>query len=539
VEVTQPDAASRPRPFVLDRGPRLAAVVFVVLQVVALGFYALAGRNRWFFHDEWHFLVAVDGGDIGDLLEPFNGHWVTLPKLLYRIWFHVFGLNSYLPYQLVTIALQLAAAALLRVVMRRSGVSPWLATTMAGVFLFFGAGDADIVRAFQVTFAGALVLGLADLVLTDHDGGMRWSDAIGLLAGLGSLMCSGVGLAMLVVVGVAVLVRRGWFAAIVHTVPLAAIYIVWYLTRAQGTAPIVASSLGAKALFVGRAAADTFHSLASSSAVGLLLGILTAAGLSLACVGLSGVELRRKMSSPVGLLVGAGAFAVLTAWSRAGIYSGVTEGRYLHVLAAMLAPAVAVAADAVVRRWSYLIAPVMLLLLVGVPTNVRASWSQDRDGSATRPDRELFTAFPVVAEVRDSPDSIRPDVVSAPDLTLGWLRGAAETGRLPGPGEISAQVTEGVVFRASVQFGYVGPSTASCPGLSGRQTVHLEPGDQLPFSGAIEVRPDGVRPTEFNRVAFQGGATTFLHATRGPIDVVVLPVARAQGSRLCTVVKAR
>lgn len=530
---------SRSRTSFLDRGPRLAAIVFVVLQVLALAFYAYVGRHRWFFHDEWHFLVAVDGGDVGDLLQPFNGHWVTLPKLLYRVWFNLFGLNSYLAYQLVTILLQLAAATLLRIVMRRSGVSPWLATIAAGVFLFFGAGDADIVRAFQVTFAGALVLGLVHLVLADHDGAMRWSDLLGLLAGLGALMCSGVGLAMLVVVGVAVLVRRGWLAALIHTLPLVAIYVVWYLTCARGTAPITSSSFDDRLSFVGRAVTDTFTSLGSWGVVGLLFGILTVVGLALACRGLSWAELRQRMSSPFGLLVAAAVFAVLTAWSRAGIYAGATEGRYLHVLAAMVVPAVAVAADAVARRSSLLATLVVILLLIGVPANLRTSWSQDTDGSATRPDRVLFTAFPVVEAVRDAPDSIVPDVSSAPDLTLGWLRRAARQGRLPTPDEVPTEVVEGVVFRASVQLGYLGPSTTSCPVLSGRQTVHLEPGDLLPFGGAIELRPDGVRPTEFNRVGFQGGATTFVRATDRPVDAVVVPVARFQPPRVCAVVAAR
>ena len=66
----------------------------------------------------------------------------------------MFGIRSYVPYQLLVILLHLAAAVLLRVVMRRAGVRPWIATLTAGVFVFFGAGAENILIAFQITFVG-------------------------------------------------------------------------------------------------------------------------------------------------------------------------------------------------------------------------------------------------------------------------------------------------------------------------------------------------------------------------------------------------
>ncbi len=65
---------------------------------------------------------------IGDLLRPHNEHISVLPILVYRALWHLFGLHSYDPYQLCVIALHLTAAVLLRAVMRRSGVNPWIAT---------------------------------------------------------------------------------------------------------------------------------------------------------------------------------------------------------------------------------------------------------------------------------------------------------------------------------------------------------------------------------------------------------------------------
>ena len=127
-------------------------------------------------------------------------------------------------------ALHLVAAALVLAVMRRSGVRPWLATVAAAVFVFFGAGAENILVAFQITFVGSLVFGLTQLLFADHDGPLDRRDWLGLLAGFAGLLCSGVAVTMTVVVGLAVLLRRGfrgWRVALFHTAPLAVAYALW------------------------------------------------------------------------------------------------------------------------------------------------------------------------------------------------------------------------------------------------------------------------------------------------------------------------
>ena len=79
--------------------------------------------------------------------------------------YSLLGMRSYVPYQLLIVALHLATAALLRVVARRAGVNAWIATTAATVFVFFGAGVEDIVVSFQITFVGSLVFGFLQLIL--------------------------------------------------------------------------------------------------------------------------------------------------------------------------------------------------------------------------------------------------------------------------------------------------------------------------------------------------------------------------------------
>ena len=105
-------------------------------------------------------------------------------------------------------------AVLLRVIMRRAGVRPWTATIVASVFVLFGPGR------------GEHRLGVPDRLRRRHHvrahaarprrprrAHRHGATGSALLAGAASLMCSGVSLVMVIVVGLAVLIRRGWKAA--------------------------------------------------------------------------------------------------------------------------------------------------------------------------------------------------------------------------------------------------------------------------------------------------------------------------------------
>jgi hypothetical protein len=173
------------------------------------------GHYRWFYLDEWDFLAVRDGGSVNDLLRPHNEHWSTLPILVYRAVARGWPPQLHAVLALI-ITLHLTAAVLLRIVMRRAGVSPWIATSAAAVFVLFGAGSVNIWWAFQIGFVASLVLGLTQLLLADHDGSIDRRDRLGLLAGSAGLLCSGVAVTMVLVVGIATLARRNWRAAVFH-----------------------------------------------------------------------------------------------------------------------------------------------------------------------------------------------------------------------------------------------------------------------------------------------------------------------------------
>jgi hypothetical protein len=112
------------RPAVCARSRRAAFAAFVALEIAALPVLLHLGRNRWFQYDEWDFLASRDAGSLGDLFEPHNVHWSTLPILAYRGLWQLFGINTYFPYLLLVVVSHLGVVALVRGVMRRSGVRP-------------------------------------------------------------------------------------------------------------------------------------------------------------------------------------------------------------------------------------------------------------------------------------------------------------------------------------------------------------------------------------------------------------------------------
>jgi hypothetical protein len=515
--------------FVLDRAPRAALRVFLAVQVAAAFLYLWAGRNRWFFGDEWSFLISRDAGSFSGLFEPHAEHWTTLPIITYRVMFHVFGLRTYVPYQLLTITLHLLAAGLLRTVMRRAGVSPWMATVTASLFVLFGSGDSNILRAFQITFDGALVFGLVQLLLADHDGPANRRDGIGLGAGLAALMCSGVGVAMVGAVGASTLLRRGWRIAILHTSPLFAVYGLWWWTFARDDYKRLRTTPSMIVSFVGAAFSSTLSALGQMRGLGLLLGVVLVAGLLLAWRHPTSGDVRRRAAMPAGLLVGVVAFVVLTAWSRAAFGSAYAEqSRYLHIVAALLLPAIGVAADAISRRAPALVPAVVVILLVGVPGNLDIVVNHKGPGRGTRPDRELYLAAARVPIAAELPDWVRPDPTLTPDLTLGWLRAGIASGRIPDPGPIDSALEQAVTFRLVLQQTDQPAPFVGCERLTSPKKVDLASGDTIGFRGNIVVTEPSMSVDPRARLEFSSGGGETLEAA-GPdsLAIVVKPDAAA------------
>ena len=107
-------ASARGAPPSTRRAARGALVAFLAIAVVSIPLLLHFGHDRWFQFDDWDFLASRDAGNLRDLFEPHGPHWSTLPILVYRTQWYLFGLHSYWPYQLVCVLSHLTVVLLVR-----------------------------------------------------------------------------------------------------------------------------------------------------------------------------------------------------------------------------------------------------------------------------------------------------------------------------------------------------------------------------------------------------------------------------------------
>jgi hypothetical protein len=494
-------------------------IALLVGLAAAFPFLLWCGRERWFFLDEWVFLVNRKLTEPSSLLEAHNGHWVTLPAVVYRLLFRVFGLRSYTPYLASAVIAHIGVVVVVWLTMRRLRVRPAIATLTALPFALYGAGQTNILFGFQIALTGSIVLGLAHLLAATEDAPSARRDLIGVLCGLGAIMCSAVGIPIIAGVALAVLLRRGWRAAAFHAVPLGLVYIAWYI--AYGGDPNANYNGGTETLsFVWTMGKAVFVGLGQSSLVGLGLATVAAVGVVRAC---RAARVNRHSAIPstvAALLVSAAGFAFVTG-VRAGGYGaqfGATD-RYVYVAAALLLPLVALGAEALARHWTVLGAVPLVLLLIGLPGNIDLLRH-----SKTYPfgSREIVTAVAYSPQLDQLPADTRIFALpAAPEFapTVSFLRNAAHDGTLPALEHPSKQLRLNADLSVAVhQTGE--PRRRACPATQAPRIMLVDRGTRIAFSGSIVIAArDGAvssTPAIFNSAY---GDTFDVRA--GPIELTI------------------
>ncbi len=490
---TEPDAESsspsQPRSALGARG---ALVAFAAVEAIALPLMLWWDRGTWFQLDDWDFLAARTGGNVGDLFRPHFEHWTTLPILAYRLMWWFFGLHSIAPYEALVIVAHLTVAALLRAVMRRAGVGPWLSTVAATLFVFLGSGAENILVAFQITFVGSLAFGLGHLLLADHDGPVDRRDWLGLLLGLAGLMCSGVAVSMTITVGLAVLLRRGWRLALLHTAPLGAVYLSWLVLAPKENTPAYyhANSLTEVIRFVAVGLRATFRGLGQVPGVGIALALVLLVGLAVAFVSEDRRALRQRAAVPLAMFAGAITFLTMTGIYRSGesnglalLYAGfgpehARTPRYVHIVAALVLPALALAAQAIIRHWKKAAVVMLALLLVGLPGNIDKLAHYANRSAIVRARRPYILTAPRLSIARQFPRTLE----IAPDLTIGWLIDSLPSGRIPAPGPRPPAAVAREALDLALQPSNP-PETLVCHALLGPTARVLEKGEAMTLRG--------------------------------------------------------
>jgi hypothetical protein len=461
---------------------RWALISFIAIEVCAFPLLLFFGRHAWFTQDDWDFLSARTVGNAGDWFRGHFNHLVTLPILLYRLLWFIFGVRTYVPYLMLIILTHLAIAALVRVLLRRAGVRPWIATLLAGGFVMFGAGGENILVAFQITFGGSLFFGLVQLVLADHEGPFDRRDRLGLLAGFAGLLCSGVAVAMTIVVGITVLMRRGRRGrriALFHTAPLGVAYIVWTVAAPKGQIVTNLKSHSpfqiAKFVWVGLEA--TFGGLGQLPGVGILLLVLLVVGLGFAFRDRSKTRrlFAQGRAAPIALMIGAVVFLLMTGTARAG-QGGLLallktagpdrarESRYIYLIAAMLLPAIGLAAEALMRRKKLLTIPIVVVLLAGLPANINELHDYSPRYATPPGTRYAIVSIPrlpLAYQLRNTHTPYPDTRLSVEGLSVSWLIDSVD--RIPDPGPIKPGVAAAEELEFFVQLAIPAPGLRCQP----------------------------------------------------------------------------
>jgi hypothetical protein len=151
-----------------------------------------------------------------------------------------------------------------------------------------------------------------------------------------------------------------------------------------------------------------------------------------------GTDERRRLAAPCALAVGAGVFLVGTGYTRWYVTpTADSQSRYLYTMAAFLLPAIAVCADAIIRRWRVAAPLVLGLFVVAMIVNIGKFGDHPLfDDDFQRAQRKLITSMAYSDAAGSVPGYVRPNVW----FTVGWLRSVAAAGDLPEPAHASADV---------------------------------------------------------------------------------------------------
>jgi hypothetical protein len=207
----------------LDRlDPRVA----LALAVGASGVLLLVLLSHLtFFGDDWDPLLYRRGFNLDVLLKPHGDHILLAPTLIYKGIQATIGMESLVPYAVISTASFLASVVLLFLYLR-ARVGDWVALAAVLPVLFMGAAWEVLLWPFEVSFTASMAAGIGALLALERRDGHGDPLACALL--VISLAFSE--LALSFVLGVAVwmiLARRPWSRVYVVAVPLV-LYAAWY-----------------------------------------------------------------------------------------------------------------------------------------------------------------------------------------------------------------------------------------------------------------------------------------------------------------------
>ena len=178
-----------------------------------------------FWRDEWDFLLHRRSWSPGTFLHPFVEQLLAIPILIYRVLVEVFGMESALPWQIVSVVLFLASVGVLFLYVRRR-VGEWLALAAILPILFLGPSWDDLLFPFQMALFGSVTCGIGALLALERRD--RPGDLLALALLLVALLFFDLGIPFVAAATFELAFDRArWRRAYVVAVPTL-LWLLWY-----------------------------------------------------------------------------------------------------------------------------------------------------------------------------------------------------------------------------------------------------------------------------------------------------------------------
>lgn len=338
------------------------------------------GSDRWFFADDWSYLLIRDvfepsrgNGAWRAMMMPLNGQPVALTAVQMSALGNVFGWDSYVPFVVANIVLQLTCLILLWRILLRIGATHTSAALVTVVVTFLGASTEfptlAAISNYQYSLLGFLAISLILLTSTGADGSSRrWIVAA---AAIGALTALASGFTLIFVVGEALLgfaLRRPKATGLI-VAPQIVIYAGWFVVYGRnaetGNPPANLFDVPDWTVMV---IVRTFEAI-GAPAFGSILLVAT---IGLGLVMVDRAHYRRGAMYALALTMVV-ALVVIGTQRAANGEDSLTVGRYIVVMAFLIAPAVSVTFDRIVASDRRLVVALAMLVASSVIAN-GTSW---------------------------------------------------------------------------------------------------------------------------------------------------------------------
>jgi len=206
-----------------------ATPLLLAAMALAAAYIVVLGQKLSFLLDDWSYILYRRGNGFEDWMRPDNEHFVAGPVTVWKLLIASFGIDSMLPYKLVSTALFLVGIWFLFLWCRRR-VGEWPALIGMVALLFCGAAFDDLLWFASITFLGSMAGGLGMLVALDRQDAA--GDRLACLGLLVSLVFSSLWVAFAAGAALDVFLRRRerpWIGRIFIIAIPALIYVAWWI----------------------------------------------------------------------------------------------------------------------------------------------------------------------------------------------------------------------------------------------------------------------------------------------------------------------